>query len=149
VQQPAEAVNALNNITTVEPTLRRVGDRRFEVDAAVRAFLVVVGDELSQDALGMALAPDEQPVQALRPGCEHEPLGESVRPGGTKWRPDNSRSYRSHHLVEGPDEFAVPATDKEAERSSPVLQNGNKVPRRLGDNPGAGRVSRYPGTMRR
>jgi hypothetical protein len=36
VQQPAEAVNSLNNITTVELVLRHVGDRRFEVDAAVR-----------------------------------------------------------------------------------------------------------------
>jgi hypothetical protein len=54
VQQPADAVKALNNIATFELVLRHVGDRRFEVDAAVRALPVVVGDELSQYALGMA-----------------------------------------------------------------------------------------------
>jgi hypothetical protein len=63
--------------------LRNVGDRRFEVDSPVRAFLVVMGDELSQDALSMAFTADEHPVQALGSGREHEPLGESVRPGAS------------------------------------------------------------------
>jgi hypothetical protein len=58
VQQSAEVVNALNNVTTVELMKRQLGDRLFEVDAAVRAFLVVMGDELLQDALGMAFAAD-------------------------------------------------------------------------------------------
>jgi hypothetical protein len=59
VQQPAEAVNPLDNITTVELMQRHGGDRRLEVDAAVRAFLVVMGDELAQeDALGMAFIAD-------------------------------------------------------------------------------------------
>ena len=40
VRQPAEAVNALNNISTVEPMLRNVGNRRFEVDSPVRVFLL-------------------------------------------------------------------------------------------------------------
>jgi hypothetical protein len=58
VQQSAEAVNSLNNITTVELMKRQLGDRLFEVEAAVRAFLVVVGDKLAQNALGMAFAAD-------------------------------------------------------------------------------------------
>jgi hypothetical protein len=43
VQQPAETVNPLDNVPTFELRQRQVGDRRFEVDAAVRALLVVVG----------------------------------------------------------------------------------------------------------
>ena len=58
VQQPAETVNALDNVPTFEPAEGQVGDRRFEVDAAVRAFLVVMGHELPQDALGMAFTAD-------------------------------------------------------------------------------------------
>ena len=62
----AKAVNAPNNITAVKLMKRDVGDRRFEVDAAMRAFLVVMGGELPQDALSMAFAAHQHPVQALR-----------------------------------------------------------------------------------
>ena len=43
VPQPAETVNSLDNVPTFELRHRQVGDRRFEMDAAVRSLLVVVG----------------------------------------------------------------------------------------------------------
>ena len=64
MQQPAEAVNPLNNITTVELMPGHPGDRRFEVDAAMWALLVVMVHELPQYALGMAFTADKHPVQA-------------------------------------------------------------------------------------
>ena len=144
VQQPAETVNSLDDVPTFEPVQGQVGDRRFEVDAAVRALAVVVGDELPQHALGMAFTADEHPVQALGPGCPHKSFGERVRPGRSNGCLDDSGADRSHHLVEGPDELGVPVTDKEADSSALVLQSGNQVPGLLGD-PGPDRVSRYPG----
>ena len=45
VQQPAEAVDSLDNVPTCELVRGQIGDRRFKVDTAVRALLVVVGDE--------------------------------------------------------------------------------------------------------
>ena len=56
MQQPAETVNSLDDVPTFEPAKGHVGDQRFEVDAAVRALPVVMGHELSQDALGMGLS---------------------------------------------------------------------------------------------
>ena len=124
----------------------QVGDWRFEVDAAVRALLVVMGDELPQYAVEMAFAADEHPVQALGPGCEHEPFRERVRLGRSKGCLDNPGAERSHHLVKGPDELAVPVTDEEPEGSALVLQGGDQVPGLLGD-PGPDRVSRYAGQV--
>ena len=48
VQQPAETVNSLDSAPTFELRHRQVRDRRFEVGAAVRALLVVVGHEFPQ-----------------------------------------------------------------------------------------------------
>jgi len=133
VQQPAKTVRPLDSVPTFEPAACEVGDRRFEVDGAVRALLVVMGHELPHDALSMAFAANEHPVQALGPSREREPFRKSV----CLWRSegcfDNSGTYRSHHLVKGPDELTVPVTDEEAERSSLVLQVGDQVPRLLGD----------------
>jgi hypothetical protein len=78
-----------------------------------------MGDELLQDALGIAFTADKHPVQALGPGCEHEPFGEGVRPGRSEGCFDDPGANRSHHLVKGPDELAVPVTDKEAEKIVP------------------------------
>jgi hypothetical protein len=99
----------------------------------VRALAVVMGHEFAQHALGMAVTADEHPVKALGPRCPHKSFGESVRPGRSKGCLDDSCAYGSHNLVKGPNELAVPVTDKEAERSSPVFQIGNQVPGLLGD----------------
>ena len=119
VQQPAETVNTLDDVPTFEPAKGQVWDRLFEIDAAVRALPVVVGDELPQDALGMAFTADEHPIQALRPGCEHEPFGERVRAGRSKGCLDDAGTYRSHHLVKWPNELTVAVADQEPELPGP------------------------------
>ncbi len=64
-----------------EPPKDRVGDWDLKVYAAVRASLIVVMlDELPQYTVEMSLTANEQPVQALGPGCPHEPFGERVGP---------------------------------------------------------------------
>jgi hypothetical protein len=105
-----------------------------------------MGHEFAQHALGMAVTADEHPVKALGPRCPHKSFGESVRSGRSKGCLDDSCAYGSHNLVKGPNELAVPVTDKEAQRSSPVFDIGNQVPGLLGD-PGPDRVSRYPGQV--
>jgi hypothetical protein len=101
VQKLDETVNSLDSVPTFELRHRQVGDRRFEVDAAVRALMIVVGHEFPQYALGMAFAANEHPVQALGPGCEHEAFGERVRPGRSEGCLDDLGTDRSHHLVKG------------------------------------------------
>ncbi len=144
MEQLAEAVNSLDYLATLELRDRQLGGRLFEVDAPVGAFVVIVRDELPQDAFGMAFTANKHPVQAFGPRCEHEPFGKSI----CFWRSegcfDNFGAYRCHHLVKGPDELCIPVTDKEAERSSLVLPVGDQVPGLLGD-PGPDGVSRYPG----
>ena len=76
--------------------------------------MVVVGHEFPQYALGMAFAANEHPVQALGPGCEHEPFSERVRPGRSEGCLDDLGTDRSHHLVKGANELAVTVTDKVA-----------------------------------
>ena len=62
MQQSAEVVNPFNYLATAEPMKSRLGDGLLEVDAAVGAFLVV-GDELPQYPLGVALAADKGQVR--------------------------------------------------------------------------------------
>ena len=57
MEQPAETVDSLYAAQPLEPALGQVGDRYLEVDPAVRALLVVMGDELAQHPVEMALAP--------------------------------------------------------------------------------------------
>jgi hypothetical protein len=48
MDKPAEAVNSLYVAHAVEAVLAQMGDRYLEVDPAVRAFAVVVLDELAR-----------------------------------------------------------------------------------------------------
>ena len=139
MDKPAEAVNSLYVAHAVEAVLAQVGDRYLEVDPAVRAFAVVVLDELAEHAVEMALAPYEHPVQALGPCCAHKTFGERVRLGDPDRCPDDPDAGRPHHLVEGPYELGVPVADQEAEGSALVFEGRYKVPGLLGD-PGPDRV---------
>ena len=146
VEKAAEPVNSLYAVSALERPHRQEGYRLFEVDGAVRAFLVVMGHELAEDALGMSFTADENPVQALGPGCEHEPLGERVRLGRSERCLYDLGAHRPHHLVKGPGELAVPVADQEAERPLLVLESGHQVPGLLGD-PWPDRVRGYPGQV--
>jgi hypothetical protein len=51
VEHAAETVNSLDSVPTFELLQGHVGNRRFEVNAAVRALVVVMGHELAQHAV--------------------------------------------------------------------------------------------------
>ena len=121
-----------------------VGDWDLKVDPTVRALVVVVLDELPEHPVEMALATDEQPVEALGPGCPDKPFGERVRPRRPDGREDDPSADRPHHLVEGTDELGVPVTDQEPDSSALVLEGGCQVPGLLGD-PGPDRVGGHAG----
>ena len=144
LDKSTEAVYSLYAAKALEPVLGRVGDRHLEVDPAVRAFVVIVLDELAEHAVEVALAPYEHPVQALGPGCAHKALGERVRAGRPHGCLDNPGVDRPHHLVEGPDELGVTVTDEEPDGSALVLQGDGQVTGLLGD-PGPDRVGGHAG----
>ena len=121
----------------------RVGDWDLKVDPAVRSLIVVMLDELSQYTIEMALAADQQPVEALSPGCPHEPFGKRVRPGRPHGCLDDPSAGRLHHLVEGPDELGVAVPDQEPDGSALVFDGGGQVPDLL-SNPGPDRVGCDP-----
>ena len=81
MDQAAEPVGSLESVGAGELPKGRVGDWDLKVDPAVRSLIVVMLDELLQRHVEVPLAPDEQPVKALGPGCPHEPFGEGVRRG--------------------------------------------------------------------
>jgi hypothetical protein len=60
-----------------------VGDWDLKVYPALRSLIVVMLDEPPQYPIEMSLTADEQPVEALGPGCPCEPFGERVSPGAT------------------------------------------------------------------
>jgi hypothetical protein len=61
----------------------------------VRPRAIVVADVDGQDALEVASAEDEHPVQALLAGCPNESLGDRVGPGRTHRRFDHPRPLGS------------------------------------------------------
>ena len=81
MEQPAETVGPLDTIRAFGPPRDQVGDRSLEVGPAVRALVVVVLDELPENAVEVAFSADERPVQALGPRRPDKAFGEGVRSG--------------------------------------------------------------------
>ncbi len=150
VDKPAEAVYSLYATNSFELVVGQVGDRHLEVDPAVRALAVIVLDELAKDAVEVAFAPYEHPVQALSAGCPHKSFGERVR----LRRPDgclnNPGAGRAEYFVKGPDELGVAVADKEADGSALVFEGRYEVAGLLGDpRPDGVAVTPARNTMRR
>jgi hypothetical protein len=133
VDKPAEAGYTLYATSSFELVVGQVGDRNLEVDPAVRALAVIVLDELAKDAVGLALAADEHPVQALGPCWAHKSFCERVRPRRPNGCLDNSSAGRAEYFVKGPDELGVPIADQEADGSGLVFEGRCEVPGLLGD----------------
>ncbi len=106
----------------------------------MRAFAVVVGYELTKDAL----VSNEQPIKALSSCCAHKSFRDRVRLRGSNGCLDNSGARRTKYLVEGRDELGVPVTDKETHGAALVLEGCHQVAGLLGD-PWADRVGRDTG----
>jgi hypothetical protein len=102
-----------------------------------------MGHELAQHPVEVALAANEQPVQAFGPGCPHEAFSERVRPRGPNGRFDKGTG-RAHNFVERPDELVITVADQEPDGPALVLEGRDQVPGLLGD-PWPDRVARHAG----
>src|ERR1035441_5656683 len=99
MNKPAEPVSSLYAANSVELLVAEVGEGHLEVDAAVRALGVIVLHELPQHAVQVALAADQQPIEALSACCEHKPFRERVRVGSSNGGLDNSSACRAEYFV--------------------------------------------------
>ena len=63
---------------------------RSELECAVRAFSVVVGEVFADDVGEVALAADQDPVEALAADRAGEPLGIGVRDRRSDWSQDRA-----------------------------------------------------------
>jgi len=79
----------------------------------VWALGVVVVDVDAQDAVELALAEDQQPVQAFGPCGPHEPFGVRVGLWRAERRLDNVDAFRAEDLVKAGDELRVAVADQE------------------------------------
>ena len=108
MDEPAEPVAATNR-GLVSPAerddLQRSGGRS-QPERAVRALAVVVVGLLPQDALELASAEYEQPVEALLPQGADEALGVRIGVWGPERRPDDRNPLGSEDFVEGSADFA-------------------------------------------
>lgn len=74
---------------------------------------VVVVDVDAQDAVELARAKDQQPVQALRARGPHEAFGVRVGLRRAERRLDNVDAFRAEDLVKAGDELRVAVADQE------------------------------------
>ena len=149
VDQPAETVGPLGTIRAFGPPRDQVGDRSLEVGPAVRALVVVVLDELPENAVEVAFSADEHPVQALGPRCPDKAFGQSVRPRRPDRGADDPGAHRAHHLVKRPDELRIAVTNKEADGSRLVFQGGGQVACWVTQGPTGWAVTPAKKTLRR
>lgn len=91
----------------------------------MRALLVVVGHELGQNALGVASAAYEDPVQAFCPSGPDKSFGERVRLGVRTGVFMTRAPTERTHPVKGPNELGVPVTDEVPDGAAPVVQVRN------------------------
>ena len=99
----------------------------------MRAFAVVVVDVDAQDVFGVAVADDQEPVEAFGSDGSDEPLGVGVRLRRLHRRVDDPGSFAAEHLVEGSGELAVAIVDQE---TRPLEKVGEAEVARLLDDPG-------------
>jgi hypothetical protein len=96
------------------------GLRRRESESAMRAMSVVVLDVHTEDALKLALAEDEDPVEALATDRADEPLGERIRLRRLEGRSDDLDPLAPEDLIERLAELAVAIVDQKTRRRGPV-----------------------------
>ena len=105
----------------------------------MKALLVVVAGTLTEDSLEVALAKDEQPIEALRPDRSHPSFRVSVGPWRSDGRLDHPDSLGAEHLVEAGGGLGVPVPDEELDGAPSFGQITDWVAGYLGDE-GAGRM---------
>jgi hypothetical protein len=85
--------------------------RRDEPETAMRTMAVVMIDVDAEDALELAAAGDQEPVQALAPHRADKALGVGVRLGRLDRRSDDLDALAAEDLIEGPAELRVAIVD--------------------------------------
>ena len=94
-------------IRTSTPRFRhRIGSER-----TTSVVAVIVGHEHLETPLKMSLIQNEQPVEALRADCAHEPLGHPIGLRGTERRANDVDPLTLEHVVKLVGELLVVATE--------------------------------------
>ena len=123
MQETAESVASLELVDSGERGWWRrwLGrDGWAAAERSVRPLGVVVIDVDAQDAVELARADDQQPVQALGPRGPDEALGVCVGLWQSEWRLDHRDALGAKDLVRSAGELRVAVADQErdvAERS--------------------------------
>jgi hypothetical protein len=113
VEEAAESVASLDRCLRWWWRWRLGRERRASPERAVWALGVVVVDEDAQDAVEVARAEDQQPVQALRPCGPHEALGVRVGLWRAERRLDQLDAVGAEDLVEPGHELRVAVANQE------------------------------------
>ncbi len=124
---------------------RRFADRRWlrerwAAERAVRPVRVVVRRVDLDDALELAAAEDQQPVEALPAQAPDLALGVCPRPRRSHRRLEDREAFGAEDLIEVARELAVAVADQEARPQPFVVESHQQVARLLG-HPGAVGVS--------
>ena len=77
---------------------------------------VVVIDEDLKNPLKMLLVQDQQPIETLRTGCAHEPLGHPIRLWRLKRGTNDLNVVASEDVVKTIGEFVIPIANQKPHR---------------------------------
>jgi hypothetical protein len=101
MNEPAEPVASANRglVSRAERNQLRRGLGRSQPERSVRALAIVVIDVFAQDALELAAADDEQPVEALLAQGADEALSVRVGVRGPERSPDDLNALRPEDFV--------------------------------------------------
>jgi hypothetical protein len=125
---------------------RRLTERRPLPEGAVRAMFVVVPRVARENALQVAAADDQEPVEAFPTDASDPTLGMRSRLRRPDRRSDDLDPFGAEDVVELTRELAVAITNQEAGTDAFVVELHQQVARLLA-HPAAVGVSRDPGQM--
>jgi hypothetical protein len=114
-------------------------NRRAQLERAVRPRRGVVRGVLVPDPLEVALAEDQEPVQAFAPNRPDPALGTGPGAGCSDGRPDHAPSPGAEHVVAGAGELGVAIADRHRRTCVGFLASPAEVACPLGE-PRGGRV---------
>jgi hypothetical protein len=81
----------------------------------------------------MAMAQNEQPVQALGPDRPHPTFRVGVSPWRSDWCLDHLDAFGAKHLIEAGGERGVPVPDEESDGATSVDEITDQISGQLGD----------------
>jgi hypothetical protein len=133
VNEPAKDVVTMHDLQRGGDVQAFARHRYLKIDASVRALLVVMVDVLRKDPFEMAMAQNEQPIEAFGANRPYPAFRESVGPRRSDWRLDHSDAFGTEHLVKSGGELGVPVSDEELEGATSVRQITDQIASNLSD----------------